>query len=83
MVDSTEEAPSGHPAAAEVGVIGVRDEPRGEAALVIAVLKDGVGPRDRDRIADEMKQPCATGSARSLRRTPSISSARRPGRAAA
>jgi propionate--CoA ligase len=51
-----EEALSAHPAAAEVGVIGVRDELRGEAVLVVAVLKEHVPLGERDRVAEEMRQ---------------------------
>lgn len=51
-----EEVISAHPAAAEVSVIGVRDELRGEVPLVVAVLKQHIAPADQDRVAEEMKQ---------------------------
>lgn len=51
-----EEVLSSHPAAAEVSVIGVKDEVRGEVPLVVAVLKQHVAPADEDKVAEEMKQ---------------------------
>ncbi|NJK80004.1 MAG: acetate--CoA ligase [Chloroflexaceae bacterium] len=51
-----EEVISAHPAAAEVSVIGVRDEIRGEAVLVVAVLKSHISKADEDNIANEMRQ---------------------------
>jgi propionyl-CoA synthetase len=51
-----EEVISGHPAIAEASVIGVKDELRGEAVLVVAVLKEGIDPSARDGIAEELRQ---------------------------
>jgi acyl-coenzyme A synthetase/AMP-(fatty) acid ligase len=51
-----EEVLSGHPAAAEISVIGVRDDLRGEAVLVVAVLKEHIRPDERDQVAQEMKR---------------------------
>lgn len=51
-----EEVLTAHPAVAEVSVIGVRDEIRGEAVLVVAVLKSHIAPSDEDRVAEEMRQ---------------------------
>ncbi len=51
-----EEVLSSHPAAAEVSVIGVKDETRGEVPLVVAVLKQDITPATEDKIAEEMKQ---------------------------
>jgi propionate--CoA ligase len=51
-----EEVISAHPAAAEVSVIGVNDELRGEVPLVVAVLKEHIAPADEDKVANEMKQ---------------------------
>jgi propionate--CoA ligase len=51
-----EEVLSAHPAAAEVSVIGVKDETRGEVPLVVAVLKQDITPATEDKIAEEMKQ---------------------------
>jgi propionate--CoA ligase len=51
-----EEVITGHPAVAEASVIGVRDELRGEAVLVVAVLKDHVVPAERDTVREEMRQ---------------------------
>jgi acyl-coenzyme A synthetase/AMP-(fatty) acid ligase len=51
-----EEVLSSHPAAAEVSVIGVKDELRGEVPLVVAVLKQHIAPADEDKVAQEMKE---------------------------
>lgn len=51
-----EEVISSHTAVAEVSVIGVKDELRGEVPLVVAVLKQHVAPADEDKVAEEMKQ---------------------------
>lgn len=51
-----EEVLTAHSDVAEVSVIGVRDELRGEAVLVVAVLKAHIAPADQDRIAEEMRQ---------------------------
>jgi len=51
-----EEVISSHPATAEVSVIGVKDELRGEVPLVVAVLKQHVAPADEDKVAEEMKK---------------------------
>jgi len=51
-----EEVLSGHSAVAEVSVIGVKDELRGEVPLVVAVLKQHITPADEDKVAEEMKQ---------------------------
>ncbi len=51
-----EEVLSSHSAAAEVSVIGVKDEVRGEVPLVVAVLKQHIAPADEDKVAEEMKQ---------------------------
>jgi len=51
-----EEVISAHPAVAEVSVIGVRDELRGQSPLVVVVLKQHVAPADEDSVAEEMKQ---------------------------
>lgn len=51
-----EEVISGHPAVAEVSVIGVKDELKGEGVLVIAVLKDHIIPADQDTVAEEIRQ---------------------------
>jgi acyl-coenzyme A synthetase/AMP-(fatty) acid ligase len=51
-----EEVLSAHGSVAEVSVIGVKDETRGEVPLVVAVLKQHVAPADEDKVADEMKQ---------------------------
>lgn len=51
-----EEVISYHPSVAEVSVIGVKDELRGEVPLVVAVLKQHVAPADEDKVAEEMKQ---------------------------
>jgi propionate--CoA ligase len=51
-----EEVISAHSAAAEVSVIGVKDELRGETPMVVAVLKQHISPADEDRVAEEMKQ---------------------------
>ncbi len=50
-----EEVIADHPAVAEVGVIGVRDDLRGEAVLVVAVLKEHSTPYSADHIADEIR----------------------------
>jgi propionyl-CoA synthetase len=51
-----EEVISSHPAVAEVSVIGVKDELKGEGILVIAVLKDHIALADEDAIAEEIRQ---------------------------
>ncbi|MCU0491390.1 MAG: propionate--CoA ligase [Chloroflexaceae bacterium] len=51
-----EEVLSGHPAAAEVAVIGVKDELKGEGVLVVAVLKQDIAPITQTRVAEEMRQ---------------------------
>jgi propionate--CoA ligase len=51
-----EEVLSSHEAVAEVSVIGVKDELRGEVPMVVAVLKQHIAPADEDRVANEMKQ---------------------------
>jgi propionate--CoA ligase len=51
-----EEVVSAHPDVAEVSVIGVKDELRGEAVLIVSVLKAHVAPSDEDRVAEEMRQ---------------------------
>jgi propionate--CoA ligase len=51
-----EEVLAAHPALAEVSVIGVRDELKGEAVLVIAVLKTDVFIESEDDVAREMRQ---------------------------
>jgi len=51
-----EEVISAHPAIAEVSVIGVRDDLKGEAVLVVAVLKEHIVPSDRDAVADQIRQ---------------------------
>jgi propionyl-CoA synthetase len=51
-----EEVISAHSAVAEVSVIGVRDDVKGEAVLVVAVLKEHIIPADRDAIASEIRQ---------------------------
>jgi propionate--CoA ligase len=51
-----EEVISGHSDVAEVSVIGVKDELRGEVPLVVAVLKQHISPADEDRIGQEMKE---------------------------
>lgn len=51
-----EEVVSSHPAMAEASVIGVRDEIRGEAVLVVAVLKSHIAPADEDKVAEEIRQ---------------------------
>jgi len=51
-----EEVISSHPAVAEVGVIGVKDELKGEGILVIAVLKDHVIQADQDSVAEQIRQ---------------------------
>jgi propionate--CoA ligase len=51
-----EEVVSSHPAVAEAGVIGVRDELKGESVLVLAVLKQSVVPAQQDAVAEEIKQ---------------------------
>ncbi len=51
-----EEVVSAHQAIAENSVIGVKDEIRGEAVLVVAVLKDHITPTEEDSIAEEIRQ---------------------------
>ncbi len=51
-----EEVVSSHPAIAEASVIGVRDELRGEAVLVVSVLKSHIVPAEKDNIANEIRQ---------------------------
>jgi len=51
-----EEVLSSHPAAAEVSVIGVKDELRGEVPLVVAVLKQHIAPADEDKVSEEMRE---------------------------
>ncbi len=51
-----EEVVSSHRAIAEASVIGVRDEVRGEAVLVIGVLKGHIAPSEEDTIANEIRQ---------------------------
>jgi propionate--CoA ligase len=51
-----EEVLSAHPAAAEVSVIGVKDELKGEGVLVVAVLKQDIAPMTQHRVAEEMRQ---------------------------
>ncbi len=51
-----EEVLAAHPALAEVSVIGVRDEIKGEAVLVIAVLKSDVFIESEEALAQEMRQ---------------------------
>lgn len=51
-----EEVISSHAAVAEVSVIGVKDQLRGEVPLVVAVLKQHIAPADEDKVAEEMKQ---------------------------
>jgi propionate--CoA ligase len=51
-----EEVVSAHPAIAEVSVIGVRDDVKGEAVLVVAVLKEHIVPADRDAVAEQIRQ---------------------------
>jgi acyl-coenzyme A synthetase/AMP-(fatty) acid ligase len=51
-----EEVISSHPAVAEVSVIGVKDELKGEGVLVIAVLKDHIAPAEQDTVAEEIRQ---------------------------
>ncbi len=51
-----EEVLSAHPDVAEVSVIGVRDELKGEGVLVVAVLKQDVAPMSQTRVAEEMRQ---------------------------
>ncbi len=51
-----EEVVSAHTAVAEVSVIGVKDELRGEGVLVLAVLKGHIVPAEEDKIADEIRQ---------------------------
>ncbi len=51
-----EEVVASHSAVAETGVIGVKDEVRGEAVLVLAVLKSHIPSTDQDRIAEEIRQ---------------------------
>lgn len=51
-----EEVLSSHAAVAEVSVIGVRDDLRGEVPMVVAVLKQHIAPADEDHVAEEMKQ---------------------------
>jgi propionyl-CoA synthetase len=51
-----EEVISSHPAVAEVSVIGVKDELKGEGVLVIAVLKDHIVPTEQDTVAEEIRQ---------------------------
>jgi propionate--CoA ligase len=50
-----EEVISGHPAVAEASVIGVRDEVKGEAVLVVAVLKEHVAPAEREAVREEIR----------------------------
>jgi propionate--CoA ligase len=51
-----EEVVSAHPAVAEAGVIGVRNELKGEGVLVVAVLKQHIAPADQDAVASEIRQ---------------------------
>ncbi len=51
-----EEVISSHPAVAEVSVIGVKDELKGEGVLVIAVLKDHIAPAEKDTVAEEIRK---------------------------
>jgi propionate--CoA ligase len=51
-----EEVVSSHSAIAEASVIGVKDEVRGEAVLVIGVLKSHISPTEEDTIAEEIRQ---------------------------
>ncbi len=51
-----EEVISAHPAIAEVSVIGIRDELKGEAGLVVAVLQDRIAASETDMIAGEIRQ---------------------------
>jgi propionate--CoA ligase len=51
-----EEVISGHEAVAEVSVIGVRDELKGEVPLVVAVLKQHIKKEDHEKIGAEIKQ---------------------------
>jgi propionate--CoA ligase len=51
-----EEVVSSHSAIAEASVIGVKDEVRGEAVLVIGVLKSHIAPTQEDTIAEEIRQ---------------------------
>jgi propionate--CoA ligase len=51
-----EEVVSSHPAIAETSVIGVKDEVRGEAVLVVSVLKSHISPTQEDTIAEEIRK---------------------------
>jgi acyl-coenzyme A synthetase/AMP-(fatty) acid ligase len=51
-----EEVVSSHPAVAETSVIGVKDEVRGEAVLVVSVLKSHISPTQEDTIAEEIRK---------------------------
>lgn len=51
-----EEVISAHPAVAEVAVIGVKDELKGEGVLVVSVLKQDIAPMTQTRISEEMRQ---------------------------
>jgi propionate--CoA ligase len=51
-----EEVVSSHSAIAEASVIGVKDEVRGEAVLVVGVLKSHISPTEEDTIAEEIRQ---------------------------
>jgi propionate--CoA ligase len=51
-----EEVVSSHTAIAEASVIGVKDEVRGEAVLVVGVLKSHISPTEEDTIAEEIRQ---------------------------
>ncbi len=50
-----EEVISSHVAVAEVSVIGVKDDLKGEAVLVVSVLKQHIAPADEDRVAEEIR----------------------------
>ncbi len=51
-----EEVVSSHSAIAETSVIGVKDEVRGEAVLVVSVLKSHIAPSEQDTIAEEIRK---------------------------
>jgi propionate--CoA ligase len=51
-----EEVISAHPAIAEASVIGVRDELKGEAVLVVVVVKEHIQVTERDGVAEGIRQ---------------------------
>jgi propionyl-CoA synthetase len=51
-----EEVISAHSAIAEVSVIGVKDELKGQGVLVVAVLKQEIAPVTENRVAEEIRQ---------------------------